>query len=70
VLADKLNLGIDKAAFNYDQTLAENGNMLGINFTDEFKQALFDSSEKSAMALVDAVSKGVKEGIGELLEVK
>ena len=70
VLADKLNLGIDKAAFSYDQTLMENGNVLGIKFTDEFKQAIFDSSEKSAMALVDAVSKGVKEGIGELLEVK
>lgn len=70
VLADKLNLGIDKAAFNYDQTLMENGNTLNIDFTDQFKQALFDSSEKSAMALVDAVSKGVKEGIGELLEVK
>ena len=70
VLADKLNLGIDKAAFNYDQNLMQNGNALNIDFQESFKQALFDSSEKSAMALVDAVSKGVKEGIGELLEVK
>ena len=47
-----------------------NGNPLAIKFEESFREALYNSSEKSAMALVEAVAKGVEQGVGRLLEVK
>lgn len=69
-LADKLNLGIDQAAWDYDKNVIENGNSLQIKFEDDFKMALAQGSKESADALAEAVAKGVEQGVGALLELK
>ena len=70
ILADKLNLGIDQAAWDYDQNVIENGNSLQLKFEDDFKLALAQGSKESADALAAAVEKGIQQGVGTLLEMK
>ena len=47
VLADKLQVGIDRAAWGYDSYIAQNGNALGISFTEDFKNALTESAHET-----------------------
>lgn len=70
VLSDRLNLDIDRAALNYDNTVMENGNRLGIQFNDAYLNQLNQNSTQSYDDLVKAVSDGISEGIGLLLETK
>lgn len=70
LLADQLNLGIDKAAWNYDKSLIQNGNLLGFNFTDDFIEKFNEAGKQSTDDLVKAIANGVSEGIGRLLEAK
>lgn len=70
VLADQLMLGVDQSAWKYDQNVMANGNLIGWEFTDEFKQTLAESSKESYDNLERAITEGVKQGIGQLMEVK
>ena len=63
-------LGVDQSALAYDINIGENGNLLGLQFTDEFKQSLAESSKESYDNLERAITEGVKEGIAQLMEVK
>ena len=70
VLSDRLNLDIDRAALNYDNTVMENGNRLGIQFNDAYLNQLNQNSTQSYDDLVKAISDGISEGVGLLLEAK
>ena len=70
VLADKLMLGVDQSAWSYDKFVNERGNLLGIDFSEEFKQTLAESSKESYDNLEKAITEGVRQGIGQLMEVK
>ena len=70
ILSDRLNLGIDQAAFAYDSTTMESGNRLGIQFNDEYLKQLNSNSNQSYDELTQAISDGITQGIGSLLEVK
>ena len=63
-------LGVDQSALAYDINIGKNGNLLGLQFTDEFKQSLAESSKESYDNLERAITEGVKEGIAQLMEVK
>lgn len=69
-LIGRTGLAVDQAAFAYDQAVAQNGERLNFEFTEEFRQAFEKSSRESEAALVEAITKGVSEGIGLLLQVK
>lgn len=70
ILSDRLNLDIDRAALNYDNITAEYGNPLGIQFHDDYLNQLSQNSIQSYDALVKAISDGISEGVGTLLEAK
>lgn len=66
----KAGLRVDQAAFAYDQAVAQNGERLNFEFTEDFRQAFEKASRESEAALVKAITEGVSSGIGLLLEVK
>lgn len=70
VLADRLMLGVDQAAWTYDQHITTNGNALNLQFQEEFTAALAETSKQTSADLVKAITIGVAQGIGQLLEVK
>lgn len=69
-LVGRTSLATDTAAFNYDQFVAQNGNILGYEFTQQFKDTLTQTSKESYDSIARAVKDGVAEGIGLLMEVK
>lgn len=84
-LVSRTSLGVDQAASAYDQFTATNGNVLGYEFTKQFRDTLnqtaIDSYTDIERAVKEtsldgynnierAVKQGVAEGIGLLLEVK
>lgn len=69
-LLGRTGLSIDQAAFAYDQAVAQNGERLNFEFTEDFRQAFEKASRESETALVKAITEGVSSGIGLLLEVK
>jgi hypothetical protein len=48
----------------------QNGELLGMQFSKEFLDNFNNQSQKSYDNLVNAITKGVSEGIGILLEAK
>ncbi len=70
LLADQLSLGVDKAAWNYDLHTLQNGELLGMQFSKEFLDNFNNQSKATYDNLVNAITKGVSEGIGILLEAK
>ena len=69
-LVGKTSLAADTAAMNYDQFVGAKGNLLGIEFTQQFKDTLAQTSKESYDSIARAVKDGVAEGIGLLMEVK
>lgn len=69
-LVGRTSLATDQAALNYDQFMMQNGDRLGIQFTQQFKDTLTQTSKDSYDNLAKAVKDGVAEGIGLLMEVK
>ncbi len=69
-LVGRTSLATDTAAWNYDQSVAANGNLLGFEFSQQFKDTLTQTSKESYDSIAKAVKDGVAEGIGLLMEVK
>lgn len=69
-LVGRTGLAVDQAAFAYDQAVAQNGERLNFEFTEEFRQAFEQASRESNDALVRAIKEGFAEGVGVLMEVK
>lgn len=70
VLESQATLGVDQAAWAYDQSLEAQGNLLGYSFTQEFKDTMLEASKQSYDNLAKAIQDGVSRGIGELMEAK
>lgn len=69
-LASRTSLAVDQAALAYDQFNAANGNVLGYEFTQQFKDTLTQTSIESYNNIEKAIKQGVAEGIGLLMAVK
>lgn len=70
VLAGKGQIDVGKAAFAYDQSIASNGNLVGLEFTKEFAAELNASQKESADAIERAVEAGIVEGMEKILQLK
>ena len=70
VLADRLRIDIDQAAWNYDQYINQNGNSLGISFNKDYIEQLAQNSKDTANDLAEAVKIGIKEGFLATMEFK
>lgn len=74
-LVDSLRMESDKAAMAYDRSVAENGNLLGVEFTkdfvERFNQASIDSyNELKAIQINTQGLRDLDEKIESLLSVK
>ncbi len=74
-LVDSLRLESDKAAMAYDRSVAENGNLLGVEFTkdfvEQFNKASIDSyNELKAIEVNTQGLRALDEKIDSLLSVK
>lgn len=74
-LVDKLFLEGDKAAFEYDKSVASNGNLLGVEFTEDFieqfNQASIDSyNELKAIEVNTQGLQALSEKMDALLQIK
>lgn len=74
-LVDKLLLEGDKAALEYDKSIASNGNLLGIEFTkdfmEQFNQASIDSyNELKAIEVNTQGLQALSEKMDALLQIK
>lgn len=71
-LVDKLFLEGDKAALEYDKSIASNGNLLGIEFTKDFMEKFNQSSIDSYNELksIELNTESLAQKLDELLQVK
>lgn len=70
VLADQLQMGISEAAMTWQRDYMGNGNLVGWTPDESLIQELTYMNEQTQKGLVDAITEGVSQGIGRLLEVK
>lgn len=74
-LVDSLRLESDKAAMTYDRSVAENGNLLGVEFTKDFVEQFNEASIASYNELkaIEVNTQGLQalaEKVDSLLQLK
>ena len=63
-------MGIDEAAMSWQRDYMARGDLLGWTPSEDMIKELTDMSRETQRGLVEAISNGVAQGIGRLMEVK
>ena len=63
-------MGIDEAAMSWQRDYMARGDLLGWTPDEAMIRELAEMSKETQRELVEAISNGVSQGIGRLMEVK